>query len=239
MRSIKGIKILFEDEDLIVLEKAEGLLTCETRRGGEYTVESALGDYVRKGQAKSRRRVYLVHRLDRGTSGVMMVAKTPEVQEYFRSRWNEITEKTYVARVAGKMESESGVFESYLVEDPSTLKVHSVQGPQTANAKFARTRWRVLPEPPGAPRARGAGATTLVEVKLHTGRKNQIRVHFAEAGHPVVGDARYSAPGAQPRGGGRRGGGTRLCLHALSLSFVHPRTGARMEFSTPMPAFAQ
>ena len=235
VRKIRGIRIIFEDRDIIVVEKSVGLLTCETRRGGEYTVESALTDYVRKGQAKSSKRVYLVHRLDRETSGVMMVAKSEEVQEYFRSRWNEITEKTYLARVAGRMESESGVFESYLLEDESSLKVHSV-APSVAGAKFARTEWRTIPDPLAAARPRDFAGTTLVEVKLHTGRKNQIRVHFAEAGHPVVGDAKYSAPGALPPRRPKRGG--RLCLHALSLAFVHPHTGERMEFSTPAPDFA-
>jgi len=234
VRTIRGIKIIFEDNDLIVLEKSVGLLTCETRRGGEYTVESALTDYVRKGQSKSRRQVYLVHRLDRETSGVMMVAKSEEVQEYFRSNWNEITEKTYLARVVGKMDSEHGVFESYLVEDPRSLKVHSVPSAQSANAKFARTEWRVLPDPLAGLRA--YGGTTLVEARLHSGRKNQIRVHFAEAGHPVLGDAKYFAPGEQPPRSAKHG--MRLCLHSLSLAFVHPRTGERMEFSSAAPDFA-
>ena len=236
MRTIKGIRIIFEDQDLIVLEKSVGVLTCETRRGGEYTVESALSDYVRKGQSKSRRRVYLVQRLDRETSGVMMVAKSEDVQEYFRSNWNEITEKTYLARVVGQMESDHGVFESYLAEDPRTLKVHSVPGPQQQGAKFARTEWSVLPDPFAGGRVRAYENTTLVEAKLHTGRKNQIRVHFAEAGHPVLGDAKYFAPGAQRPQAPKRGG--RLCLHALRLAFVHPRTRERMEFSTPAPDFA-
>ena len=237
MRSIKGIRIIYEDADLIVVEKAAGLLTCETRMGGEYTVESALGDYVRKGQSKSRRRVYLVQRLDRETSGVMMVAKSEDVQEYFRSNWNEITEKTYVARVAGRMESEHGVFESYLAEDPRTLKVRSVPPGKADGAKFARTAWRVLPDPLADGRVRAYDNTTLVEVKLHTGRKNQIRVHFSEAGHPVLGDPKYTAPGEKAQGGKPRRG-DRLCLHALKLVFVQPRTRERMEFSTPAPDFA-
>ena len=112
---MRGIRIIHEDPDVIVIEKAAGILSCATRRGGnEYCVESVLTDYVRKGQAKSRKRVYLVHRLDRETSGVMMVAKTPEVQEYFRSNWNDLTEKTYLARVEGRLAEKEGVFESYL-----------------------------------------------------------------------------------------------------------------------------
>ena len=216
VRRLRGIEILHEDPDVIVIEKAAGILSCATRRGGEeYSVESALTDHVRKGQAKSRKHVYLVHRLDRETSGVMMVAKTSEVQEYFRSRWNEITEKTYLARVHGRMESKEGVFESYLAENPRTFTVRSVKNP--AYGKFARTLYRVLEE---------NGDASLVEVQLKSGRKNQIRVHFAENGHPVVGDARYG-----------RGDGP-LMLHSWKLSFLHPHTHRRLAFETGKPWFA-
>ena len=219
MRRMRGISILHEDADLVVIDKAAGVLSQSTRRGDDYCVAAALTDHVRKGQARSRRQVYLVHRLDRDTSGVMVVAKTPEAEEFFRSRWNEITEKTYVALVEGRMPEREGVFYSVLAEDPRTLMVRSVADP--AKGKPARTQWRVL----GFCRR-----STLVEVHLHTGRKNQIRVHFSEAGHAVVGDARYG----QARGGGRTG----LCLHAWKLAFVHPRSGARMEFESPPPAWA-
>jgi len=217
-RRIRGIEILHEDPDVIVIEKSAGVLSCATRRGGdEYCVEYALTDHVRKGQARSRKCVYLVHRLDRETSGVMMVAKTPEVQEYFRSGWNELTEKTYLARVHGHLERKEGDFESYLAEDPRTLMVRSVKDP--SRGKLACTQYRVLGED---------SATSLVEVKLKSGRKNQIRVHFAESGHPVVGDARY--------GRGRKGDA--LMLHSWRLAFVHPHSGKRLEFETQRPSFA-
>ena len=216
-RTIRGMRIIHEDDDLIVIDKAAGVLSQATRCGAssrqrEYNVEDALGDWVRKGQARSRKRVYLVHRLDRDTSGVMMVAKNEEVQDYFRSRWNEITAKTYLALVEGKMDAPSGVFESYLCEDPKTLNVHSVADP--ARGKLSRTEWKVLRELRNA---------SLVKVNLKSGRRNQIRVHFAEAGHPVCGDARY---------GGGKGG---LRLHAWRLAFVHPRTGETCEFESPPP----
>ena len=215
-RRLRGISILHEDPDVIVIEKAAGVLSCATRRGGdEYSVESALTDHVRKGQAKSRKCVYLVHRLDRETSGVMMVAKTPEVQEHFRSNWNDLTEKTYLARVHGHLEKKEGAFESYLAENPKTFMVRSVKNP--AYGKLAHTLYRVLEED---------RATSLVEVRLKSGRKNQIRVHFSEAGHPVVGDARYG-----------RGDGP-LLLHAWKLTFVHPHSGRRLEFETAKPPFA-
>lgn len=214
-RQIRGLRILHEDPDVIVVEKAAGILTCATRRGGEHTVEGALNDYVRKGQAKSRKQVYLVHRLDRETSGVMMVAKTPEVQEYFRSNWNELTEKTYLARVHGVPAEREGVFESYLAEDQKTLLMRSVKNPKYG--KLARTVYKVLSEDKG---------TALVEVQLKSGRKNQIRVHFSENGHPIVGDSRY----------GRDRGG--LMLHSWKLAFEHPHTGEKMAFETEQPAFA-
>ena len=177
--------ILFEDRRVIVIDKPSGLLTTHTRlvgraaRESQRTAENILNDYVRKGQAKSAKRVWLVHRLDRETSGVIMFAKDPAFADSLRDRWNEVTEKTYLARVEGTLEEESGVFESYL-----------------------RTEWRRLSVERG---------TTLVEVSLKSGRKNQIRVHFSEAGHPVVGDVKYGAKAAD-----------RLHLHSLRLKVRLP-----------------
>jgi tRNA pseudouridine32 synthase/23S rRNA pseudouridine746 synthase/23S rRNA pseudouridine1911/1915/1917 synthase len=215
-RQIRGVRILHEDPDIIVVEKSAGILSCATRRGDEHTVEDALTDYVRKGQVRSRKQVYLVHRLDRATSGVMMVAKTPDVQEYFRSNWNELTEKTYLARVRGAIEEKEGVYESYLAEDPKTLLVRSVKNPKYG--KLARTIYKVL--------SKGNG-TTLVEVQLKSGRKNQIRVHFSENGHPIVGDSRY---------GHDKGD---LMLHSWKLAFIHPHTRKKMFFETELPYFAR
>ena len=213
---LHGIRILHEDPDVIVIDKPAGLLVQALRHGREPSVEAILSDYVRKGQWKSRKQVYLVHRLDRDTSGVMMVAKTGAAQEYFRSNWNELTEKTYLARVEGELDAESGVFESWLYEGED-LFVRST--PDREKGKFARTEWRRL----------GADAgSTLVEATLKTGRKNQIRVHFAEAGHPVAGDAKY----------GRGAKGEPLCLHAWKLRFLHPHGRRWMEFAATPPRFA-
>ncbi len=205
--------ILFEDNDVIVIAKPAGLLTTHTQLVGRFaretqlTAENVLNDYVRKGQMRSRKRVWLVHRLDRDTSGVMMFAKSEAVSEALRANWNAVTEKTYVARVAGGMPEDSGVFESQLREDPDGYKVRSVK----SGGKLARTEWKKLSAEDG---------TTLVEVMLKSGRKNQIRVHFSEAGHPVIGDVKYGGPKA-----------SRLYLHARTLRFKHPKTGEWMEFS--------
>lgn len=200
MKNRLPFDILFEDEDLLVIDKPAGLLTTHTRlptrvaRETQQTAENLLNDYVRKGQAKSRKRVWLVHRLDRETSGVMAFAKSERFADYLRDNWSRLAKKTYVARVEGEMEGEEGRFESELAEDPKTYKVHSVK----KGGKRAITLWRAT--------GRGNGWTD-VEVNILTGRKNQIRVHFSEAGHPVLGDVKYGAKKAQ-----------RLYLHSQSLS---------------------
>ena len=212
MRQRLPFPILYEDNDLIVIDKPAGMLTTHTRAKETNTAEEWLNDYVRKGQMKSRKHVWLVHRLDRETSGVMMFAKTERVAEAFRANWNELTEKTYVARVEGVLEEEKGVFESWLREDDDGYKVRSVSAPSSVfrqkskglrQPKLARTEWRRLSTCDG---------TTLVEVSLKSGRKNQIRVHFSEAGHPVIGDEKY---------GGEKA--SRMYLHALELKLGVPR----------------
>ena len=219
-------EILYEDRDVIVIDKPAGLLSTHTRAKETNTAEEILNDYVRKGQAKSRNHVWLVHRLDRETSGVMMFAKSEAVAEWFRSNWNELTEKTYVARVAGTFAEDHGAFESYLQEDADGYKVRSVPQPSKPSKpnklfkpskplKLARTEWRRLSETDG---------TTLVEVTLKSGRKNQIRVHFSEAGHPIVGDEKY---------GGERA--SRLYLHSFRLRFRHPHTGEWVALESVSP----
>ena len=220
MKSRLPFPILHEDRDVIVIDKPAGMLTTHTRAKESNTAEEWLNDYVRKGQAKSRLHVWLVHRLDRETSGVMMFAKTEAVAEAFRANWNELTEKAYLARVEGELAEERGVFESYLLEDADGYKVRSVRPPAVSRLKskvlpqpkLARTEWRKLSTCDG---------TTLVEVTLKSGRKNQIRVHFSEAGHPVVGDVKY---------GGQKA--SRLYLHSFRLRFRHPHSGRWMEFTS-------
>ena len=210
-------EILYEDRDLVVIDKPAGLLTTHTRLAGrtaresQATAENLLNAYVRKGQPRSPKRVWLVHRLDRETSGVMMFAKDGRLADAIRDRWNELTEKTYLARVEGTLDAENGVFESYLRDDPRTMRVSSVKDPKLG--KRARTEWTRL--------SSGKG-TTLVEVALKSGRKNQIRVHFSEAGHPVVGDVKYGARKAD-----------RLHLRAVRLAFTHPVTGRTFAWEAP------
>lgn len=220
MKGRLPFRILHEDKDVIVIDKPAGLLSTHTRlygrtaRESQSTAENLLNDYIRKGQARSRKRVWLVHRLDRETSGLMIFAKSEETAEYFRSDWNNLTEKTYLARVKGRLAAESGVFDTYLKEDSDGYRVRSVAN-DVKGAKRAVTEWRCLSFSKGV---------SLVEIKLKSGRKNQIRVHFSEAGHSVVGDVKY--------GGGKA---PRLYLHSTSIAFRHPFTGERLEFTSPMP----
>ena len=228
---------------MIVIDKPAGLLTTHTKvvgraaREAQLTAENLLNDYVRKGQLKSRNRVWLVHRLDRETSGVMMFAKSEEVAEYFRANWNGLTEKTYVAKVQGEIKEQNGVFESFLQEDADGYRVRSVgvggsRGPRSSGdsrtPKFARTEWKLLSSIPHSPfpvpRSPSPIPFSLVEVFLKSGRKNQIRVHFSEAGHPVVGDVKYGGPKSD-----------RLYLHAFRLRFRHPHTDEWMSFESPSP----
>jgi tRNA pseudouridine32 synthase/23S rRNA pseudouridine746 synthase/23S rRNA pseudouridine1911/1915/1917 synthase len=209
----RGLEILHEDRDLFVVCKEPGVLTTGTRRDEAFTAENVLNDYVRKGCACSTKHVFLVHRLDRETSGVLLFAKSEEAQQQIKDNWKS-TEKFYLAAVRGHLKVKAGVFSSYLAENENQY-VHSVADP--AKGKLSRTAYAVIKETP---------ALSLVKIKLLTGRKNQIRVQFAEHGHPVVGDPKY---------GTRDPFRERLCLHAKSIAFDHPHSGKRLFFDTPVP----
>lgn len=209
----RGVEILYEDRDLIVVNKEPGVLTMSTQKDEEFTAENVLNTYVRKGCARSNKHVYLVHRLDRETSGVLLFAKSEEAQNAIKDNWKS-TEKFYLAAVHGTLRAKSGILSSYLAEGED-LRVRSVRNP--AHGKFSQTAYAVVAETP---------ALSLVKIRLLTGRKNQIRVQFADEGHPVAGDARYG------RGETLR---ERLCLHAKSIAFNHPHSGERLFFDTPVP----
>jgi tRNA pseudouridine32 synthase/23S rRNA pseudouridine746 synthase/23S rRNA pseudouridine1911/1915/1917 synthase len=208
-----GLEILYEDHDLFVVNKAPGVLTTATRRGDAFTAENALNLYVRKGCARSSKHVYLVHRLDRETSGVLLFAKTEEAQQRLKDNW-KATEKLYLAAVCGHLTEKKGLLSSYLAENED-LFVFSVDGP--SQGKLSQTAYAVIKETP---------ALSFVKIKLLTGRRNQIRVQFADAGHPVAGDPKYGRDGRSRE---------RLCLHAKSIAFDHPRSGERLFFDTPVP----
>lgn len=209
----RGLKILYEDSDLLVVNKPAGLLTVKTKTEKNRTVYRILTDYVRKGSLKSRKQIYTVHRLDRWTSGVLIFAKSEAVMDRLKDRWKE-TKKTYIAVINGHLKAKEGVIASYLAEDARHV-VHSVA--DETKGKLARTAYKVLKE---------TRQYSLLEIDLLTGRKNQIRVHMADQGNPVVGDRKY---------GDKTDGFARLALHSESISFPHPARDERMTVEADVP----
>ena len=210
------LRVIYEDDALIVVEKKNGLLTVPVKaESKETTVFSILKEYVKK--QSYRNTVHVVHRLDRETSGLLVFAKSPELQEYMRTYWRQlVTKRTYVALVEGRMEQKEGKITSWLTEDNRTALVSS--SPVDNGGQLAITNYKVLKE----------GDMSLVELNLETGRTNQIRVHMASMGHPVVGDRKYG-------NGNESSPIDRLCLHARVLEFIHPMTEKKVRFETPMP----
>ncbi len=213
----KGFEVVYEDSHIIIGEKAAGLLTVGALWERENTVHHLLNQFVRKGNSKSRKCVFVVHRLDQATSGLLIFAKSERVQQLLKDNWKNI-KKTYIAVVHGRMPAATGVISSYLVEDEDYV-MHSTSA--VSEGKLSHTAYSVV------------GVTnrySLLEIDLLTGRKNQIRVHLADEGHPVVGDAKYG--GADP-------GFSRLALHSRSIAFAHPVTQEPMFFGTELPKFVR
>ncbi len=210
----KGLAVLYEDKDILVVDKPAGLLTVATEREKARTAQSILTEYIRTGCGRSRKRIYVVHRLDRDTSGVLIFAKSEEAMLRLKAGWKQ-TEKKYLAVVHGRLEKQSGTITSYLAED----KAYNVYPTSdTTKGKLSQTAYTVL---------RMTKNYSLLEVVLLTGRKNQIRVHLAGLGHPIVGDPKYgNADEKQPR----------MALHARSISFNHPFTGVKLAFQSAEPS---
>ncbi|MGO8746330.1 MAG: RluA family pseudouridine synthase [Thermoguttaceae bacterium] len=208
-----GLAILYEDRDMLVVDKPAGLLTIGTERDKLNTAYCILTDYVRKGCARSRNRVFIVHRLDRETSGVLVFAKSEEVKLRLQAAWSE-TNKTYLAVVHGRCRKSAETITTYLAENTAHL-MYSTSDP--LKGKLSHTAYRVLKQ---------TMDFALLEVDLLTGRKNQIRVHLTGIGHPVVGDRKY---------GKMNSSHTRLALHALSISLKHPISGELLTFEAKVP----
>lgn len=211
----KGLSILYEDRDILVVEKEAGLLTVSSEKVVENTAYFLLNEYVRKGNQKSRNRVFIVHRLDRDTSGIIVFAKTESAKLFLQDEWQNF-QKKYIAVVHGKMPEKDGIITSYLAEN-SIHKMYSVTDPE--KGKLAKTGYKVLRE---------SAKYSLLEIDLLTGRKNQIRVHLADKGNPVIGDKKY---------GIKEKGIKRLTLHAYSITFVHPFSKEKMTFTITIPAY--
>lgn len=210
----RRLKIVYEDDDIIVVNKGYGLLSMGTDTKKDGTAYSILRDYVK--WANPMNKLFIVHRLDRDTSGLMMFAKNEKAKEAMQHNWNNmVLNRKYLAVVEGEVEPAEGVVRSYLAET-SKYEMYSTDDP--SKGQLAVTRYKTLRQGPNY---------TLLEVELDTGRKNQIRVHMKDLGHPISGDRRYGA-GASPI--------HRLALHAQTLRFIHPVTRREMNFSTPIPA---
>lgn len=213
------VELVYEDEDIIVINKGYGLLSVGTGApvGGkpgkpQETAYNILKDYVKRQNPQNK--IFVVHRLDRHTSGLMMFAKSVEMQQAMQYNWNNmVLSRKYVALVEGVVELDEGEVRSALKEN-SAFKVYS---DKSGEGKMSVTRYKVL---------KRFKNTTLMEFELDTGRKNQIRVHTSELGHPIVGDEKY---------GGHTSRLHRLALHAQTLRFAHPRSRKDMYFVSDIP----
>jgi 23S rRNA pseudouridine1911/1915/1917 synthase len=207
----KGLEIVHEDDAIIVLNKGAGWLTVALDSGNGRTAYAALTDHVRATDARNR--VWIVHRLDRDTSGLIVFAKTEPYKRVLQQNWHKF-DKTYLAIAEGVIKRDSGTLRCHVNEEFS-LRVRSV--PPDDGTREAITHFKVL---------KRTADRTLVELKLETGRRHQIRVHLSDMGHPIVGDAPYGAQTDPAR---------RLALHSSELRFTHPATDAKMFFELPLP----
>ena len=205
--------VVHEDDDVMVVYKKEGFLTVGTEKDKINTVYHVLNKYMKSyGRDK---RIYVVHRLDRETSGLLIFAKSQEVQETLQKNWTKmVPERSYLAIVTGTMPDKKGVIKSYLTEDKSLI-MHASE--KDNGGDYAELEYEVIQE---------KHPYTLVKLSLETGRKNQIRVQLKSVGCPIVGDKKY---GSTYKTAGR------VCLHAGMLHFVHPVTKKHHQFEAPMP----
>ena len=213
-RERKDLPILYEDDELIVIDKPSGLLSTATEREKGRTAYRLVSDYVTQKDPKAR--IFVVHRLDEDTSGVLVFAKNWEIREALQNNWQEIVKKRgYYAIVEGQMEEKEATFKDYLAENKLQLVYVT---PDKRKGKLAITSYKVIKEKPNY---------SLLDVDIASGRKNQIRVQLGHRGHYVIGDDKYGEPSDPLK---------RLGLHAYELVIIHPITGKRLDFKAPMPA---
>ena len=211
------LKVIFENDEIIVINKPSGLLTIASDKEKEHTAYRLVNEHVQSTNKNAR--IFIVHRLDQDTSGVLMFAKSVEIQNAFQKDWNDIVSKRgYYAIIKGCPVEEKGIIKSYLHKS-KTNEMYS--GHRSKTGKFAETHYTVIKK---------GEFYSLVDVNILTGRKNQIRVHFKDLGFPIVGDKKYE---------GDKSPIERLCLHAYELKVKHPITGKMLNFkSNPPKEFA-
>lgn len=207
-----GITVIYEDKDFIVINKPSGLLSIATDTEKERTAYHLVREHL---NSKSNEKLFILHRLDKETSGVLVFVKSEKLKEEMQENWNELVKiREYTAIIEGVPEHKSGTLESYLLENKSNM-VYSTNNHK--DGKKAITNYVVR---------KSKNNFSLVTLQLKTGRKNQIRVHMSDLGYPVVGDKKYGAKTNNIK---------RLALHASRLEFVNPRTNKKMSFETPLP----
>jgi 23S rRNA pseudouridine1911/1915/1917 synthase len=212
-KTYRGLTILFEDSWLIVIDKHAGILSISDGKEEGLTAFQILSDHVKHQDPDNK--IFIVHRLDRDTSGVLIFAKDETVQQQLQDLWKDSKpERTYIAVVEGKVSQPEGIMESYLKENKAFV-MYSTKNPD--EGQLAITRFRTL---------KSNDEYSLMEIKLETGRKNQIRVHMKDLGHSIVGDKKYGAT-LNPIG--------RLGLHASAISFVHPVTHQLVKINSAVP----
>ena len=237
-----GVRIVFEDDNYIVVDKPSGLLTVSTARGSasksghrEKTLYALLNSYIKvsakmqrkedlisgKQPDRSTAKIWIVHRLDKGTSGLVIFAKDERSKDILQSKWKELVlERTYTAWLEGRLEKKQGAVQSWLVENEKSLRMYS-SPTEIKDGQLAITHYKVL-----GYGHRGPADYTLAQFSLSTGRKNQIRVHAEDLGHPIAGDDKYGAQSNPLH---------RLALHAGTLVFHHPFTGKKVRCNSPLP----
>jgi len=212
-KRLKGLKIVFEDNDLIVIDKEAGFLSVATDKEKTRTVYNSLNEYLRKKDKKAR--VFVLHRLDREVSGLMVFAKDMELQEMFQRNWDVVVpEYSYMAVVEGRPDPKNGTVTSWLMENKNFVMMSSTID---NGGLLSVTHYKTI---------KSKGGYSLLDFKLETRRKNQVRVHMQQIGHPIVGDKKYGATNNPIK---------RIALHAGILTLKHPRTGEILEFKTSVP----
>lgn len=208
------IKLVYEDNDIIVVDKGYGVLSTAAGKPSDDTVYNIIKKYARGFSDKAN--VYVVHRLDRDTSGLMLLTRTKQARDKLISNWNNmVIERKYVAVVEGDVAQPEGTIKSFLAENPDTFEMYSTDDKKVG--RLAVTKYRLLKQ---------GKRFAMVELEIKTGRKNQLRVHMQDMGNPVSGDRKY---------GGHPSPINRIALHATVLSFVHPITGKAVTFNSPFP----
>ena len=212
-KALRGVKIIFEDDAVIVIDKSAGLLSVAADTGSERSAQSVVSEYITRRNPKQK--IFVVHRLDRDTSGIMMFVKDKEMQRNFRTNWQEVVlTRTYAVVVEGVVAKNGGTIKSWL-HGTDSLRTWSDQNPE--GGQKAISHYKVIQR---------SAEFSLLDVELETGRKNQIRVHMQDFGHPVIGDDKYGAATNPIR---------RLGLHAQILKFNHPVSGQNMAFESETP----